>query len=354
MKVTQRTQIPDRADNMQAENIIAQGESSQPVTRRQFCTDVVATSVVATVGLPDSFVRASKAKPFVKWAGGKGQLISQLEALFPSDLATRDNLTYVEPFVGGGAMVFHMLGKYRNIRRVVINDFNSDLVCTYSVIRDSPDALIEVLSKFQTEYRECCSEEKRKEYYLQKRDVYNKRNATSAETAALFIFLNRTCFNGLYRVNSKGLYNVPFGKAANPLICDEETLRADSELLQDVEIINGDFEGVYDHIKGKAFVYFDPPYRPLPKTPSFTAYSKDGFNDEQQKRLAEFCRKLDKDGRQWLLSNSDPANTDPDDKFFDEIYSGFDIQRVSASRMINSKADGRGKITELAIRNYQG
>lgn len=339
---------------MQENNFITSSESSQPVTRRQFCADVAATSVVAAINLPNSLVKDSKAKPFVKWAGGKGQLISQLEALFPSDLSARDSLTYVEPFVGGGAMVFYMLGKYRNIRRVVINDSNNDLVCTYSVIRDSPEALIGVLSKFQTEYRECGSEEKRKDYYLQKRTTYNNRSATPIETAALFIFLNRTCFNGLYRVNSKGLYNVPFGNAANPLICDTETLRADSALLQNVEIINGDFEGVYDHIKSKAFVYFDPPYRPLPKTPSFTAYSKDGFNDEQQKRLAEFCRKLDKDGHQWLLSNSDPANTDPDDKFFDQIYSGFDIQRVSASRMINSKADGRGKITELAIRNYRG
>ncbi|MGN0827039.1 MAG: DNA adenine methylase [Kiritimatiellia bacterium] len=339
---------------MPVESISAQSELRHPVTRRQFCSDVIATSVVATVGLPRSGGGASKAKPFVKWAGGKGQLISQLEALFPSDLASRDGLTYVEPFVGGGAMVFHMLGKYRTIRRVVINDFNSDLVCTYSVVRDSPEALIEVLSKFQAEYRTCCSEEKRKEYYLQKRGEYNRRKATAVETAALFIFLNRTCFNGLYRVNSKGLYNVPFGRAANPLICDAETLRADSVLLQNVEIIQGDFEGVYDHIKGTAFVYLDPPYRPLPKTPSFTAYSKNGFNDAQQKRLAEFCRKLDKDGHLWLQSNSDPANTDPDDKFFDDLYRGFDIQRVSASRMINSKADGRGKITELAIRNYRG
>lgn len=325
------------------------------MTRRDFCAEAVATSVVAGVDFPALFATTTiKAKPFIKWAGGKGQLIEQLEALFPRDLATRKNLTYVEPFVGGGAMVFYMLSKYHNITRVVINDFNSDLVCTYKVIRDNPNSLIELLAKFQEEYRDCPNEDAKKSYYLKKRETYNLKKATPVETAALFVFLNRTCFNGLYRVNSKGLYNVPFGKAVNPQICDKETLKADSELLQNVEILNGDFEGVYDHIHDKAFVYFDPPYRPLPKTPSFTAYSKDGFNDEQQKRLAAFCRKLDRDGHQWLLSNSDPANTDDTDKFFDEIFSGFDIQRVSASRMINSKADGRGKITELAVRNYKG
>ena len=303
--------------------------------------------------ISDKATKASKAKPFVKWAGGKGQLLAQLEALFPRDFATRKNVTYVEPFVGGGAMAFYVLTKYHNITRVVLNDFNGDLVCTYKAVRDNPRELLKVLSRFQTEYRACADEDGRRDYYLAKRERYNKRDLSPVETAAHFIFLNRTCFNGLYRVNSKGLYNVPFGKAVNPQICDEETILADSALLQGVEILHGDFEGVYEHIKGRAFVYFDPPYRPLPGSPSFTAYSKDGFNDEHQKRLAQFCRRLDKDGHQWLLSNSDPANSDPSDKFFDEIFKGFDIQRVSASRMINSKADGRGKITELAIRNYK-
>ena len=323
------------------------------MTRRKFCEYVVASSVVASISLSTRAGEKMKAKPFVKWAGGKGQLIAQLESLFPPDLATRDNLTYVEPFVGGGAMVFYILAKYKNIMRVVINDLNGDLVVTYKTIRDNPNELIAILERFQNEYRSCQTEETKKEYYLSKRAAYNRHDSSPTETAALFIFLNRTCYNGLYRVNSKGLFNVPFGNATNPLICDRETLLADSALLQNVEILNGDFEDVYEHIKGKAFVYFDPPYRPLPKTPSFTAYSKDGFNDEQQKRLAAFCRKLDKDGHQWLLSNSDPANTDPTDKFFDEIFAGFDINRVSSNRMINSKADGRGKITELAICNYK-
>ena len=294
----------------------------------------------------------SAAKPFVKWAGGKGQLLEQLDALLPRDFGSRRDWVYVEPFVGGGAMLFHVLEKWPNIKRAVINDLNADLVVTYRTIKERPEELIAQLGELQREYRGLRSEESRRELYLAKRERYNSRRADTVETAALFIFLNRTCFNGLYRVNSQGLYNVPFGKAANPLICDEATIRADSELLRKVEILNGDFEGVAKAVKGKAFFYFDPPYRPLTRTAGFTAYSKDGFGDDQQRRLAAFCRRIDKAGHRWLLSNSDPHNVDPDDMFFEETFAGFDIRRVSASRMINSNAAGRGKITELAIRNY--
>ena len=291
-------------------------------------------------------------KPFVKWAGGKSQLIPQLTELLPGDLAERKDLVYVEPFVGGGAMLFHVLEHYPNISCAVINDLNSDLVTAYKVVKSRPDELIAALRLLQENYRACKDEQARKELYLSKRDRYNSGGNGEVETAALFIFLNRTCFNGLYRVNSKGKFNVPFGKAVNPLICDEKRIRADSALLQKAEIMNGDFEAVMSAVKGKAFFYFDPPYRPLTVTAAFTAYSKEGFGDDQQKRLAEFCRRLDKDGHRWLLSNSDPHNVNPADMFFEELYSGFDINRVSASRAINSKADGRGKVSELAIRNY--
>lgn len=292
-------------------------------------------------------------KPFIKWAGGKGQLLDQLSDLLPENLKDRKDLVYVEPFVGGGAMLFYMLSNYTNITHAVVNDLNSDLVATYTVIRDRPEELIRELSNMQDEFYECQSDEGRKKVYLEKRERYNMKCAESVETAALFIFLNRTCFNGLYRVNSKGLYNVPFGKALRPLICDVDTIRADSKLLKKVVILNGDFGDVEKYVKGKSFFYFDPPYRPLTQTASFTAYSREGFGDDQQKRLADFCRHLDRAGHQWLLSNSDPHNTDPNDMFFEEIFKGFDIHRVSASRMINSKSDGRGKITELAIRNYK-
>lgn len=322
------------------------------LTRRRFCLNIVATTAMAA--LPGSLLaKNNRAKPFVKWAGGKGQLIAQLSQLFPENLGEQKNLTYVEPFVGGGAMVFYMLENFPNIKRAIINDFNEDLMIAYTQIKEHPEDLIMRLKEIQSEYRNCDDEDEQQEYYLKKREEYNARPSNDVDVAALFIFLNRTCFNGLYRVNSKGRFNVPFGKAKNPLICDEETIRKDSELLQKVKILTGDFEGVYKHLGNKAFIYSDPPYRPLPGTPSFTSYSKDGFNEEQQKRLAAFCKKLDADGHKWLLSNSDPANTDKNDKFFDELYAGFDINRVSASRMINSKADSRGKITELAIRNYK-
>ena len=291
-------------------------------------------------------------KPFVKWAGGKGQLLEQLDALLPADFSSRTDLVYVEPFVGGGAMLFHVLSKYPNIQRAVINDLNPDLATCYRVIKDRPEELISLLREFQTQYSMLESEEKRKSIFLSKRDRYNSRTMDEVETAALFIFLNRTCFNGLYRVNAKGKYNVPFGRASNPLIFDEATIRADSEILKKVVIMSSDFEKVTDAVSFPAFFYFDPPYRPLTQTAAFTAYSKDGFGDDQQVRLSQFARRLSANGYRWLLSNSDPHNVDASDNFFDDLFSGFNVQRVSASRMINSKADGRGKITELAITNY--
>lgn len=251
-------------------------------------------------------------------------------------------------------MLFHVLSTYRNVERVVLNDLNGDLVSAYKAVRDDPCGLLDVLGGFQVEYGRIGSEEGKKAYYLAKRDEYNGMAERGTLKAALFVFLNKTCFNGLYRVNSRGEFNVPFGKAAKPLICDRETVMADSWLLRNVEILNGDFEGVLGHVvEGeRAFFYFDPPYRPIPGSPSFTAYQKEGFGDERQARLAGFCRKLDALGHRWLLSNSDPANSDPGDRFFDELFSGFDIRRVDARRSVNSNGSGRGKITELAIRNY--
>ena len=324
----------------------------QYTNRRTFVRTVFAMSVCTCFPMC-LYGRAMRAKPFVKWAGGKGQLLGQLDDHLPRDLAERKDLVYVEPFVGGGAMLFHMLAKYSNIQRAVINDLNADLIACYKTIKERPNDLIKALRSFQSEYWSMGEDADRKAMFLSKRERYNSNKAGCTETAALFIFLNRTCFNGLYRVNSKGKFNVPFGKAKRPLICDEGTILADSRLLQKVDILCGDFAGVEGAVKGKAFFYFDPPYRPLTQTAAFTAYSKDGFGDAQQERLAEFCHRLDKDGHQWLLSNSDPHNVNPNDMFFEKLYSGFNINRVSASRMINSKVSGRGRITELAIRNYK-
>lgn len=322
------------------------------MTRREMLRQMGAVSLLAMADVSWG-VTPGRAKPFVKWAGGKGQLLEQLDALLPRDLAKARGLTYVEPFVGGGAMLFHVLTRYPNIERVVINDLNADLIATYRAVKTSPQALIACLGKHQAAYDACADEAARKAYYLAQRTLYNTQKEDAVESAARFIFLNRTGFNGLYRVNSKGEYNVPFGKAKRPRICDEATLLADSALLQKVEILCGDFEGVSGHLSGKVFLYFDPPYRPLPGSPSFTAYAKEGFNDDQQRRLAAFCRRLDREGHRWLLSNSDPANTDPADRFFQDLYAGFELHKVKAARAINAKGSGRGKITELAIRNYK-
>ncbi|MCR5751462.1 MAG: DNA adenine methylase [Kiritimatiellae bacterium] len=293
-----------------------------------------------------------RARPFVKWAGGKGQLLRQLDALLPSDFAHRENIVYVEPFVGGAAMLLHVLSKYPNISQAIINDANFELIATYETIKDRPEELIERLRKLQDDYLKCETEAARQRMYLKSRAEFNMRTGDELEMSALFIFLNKTCFNGLYRVNSKGEFNVPFGKAKNPPICDAANIRALSRALQKVTILKGDFADVLGSVKGKAFFYFDPPYRPLTQSAAFTAYAKGGFGDDEQRRLAQFCRKLDRAGHQWLLSNSDPHNVNPDDDFFEELYQGFVIKRVTASRAINAKGDGRGKIKELAIRNY--
>lgn len=291
-----------------------------------------------------------KAKPFIKWVGGKTQLISEVERLLPKDFSEQKELTYIEPFVGGGAILFWILQKYPNITKAVINDINSDLTTAYKTIRDNPNKLIEALEKIQNEYLPL-NDENRKEYFLKKRSRFNTKKLNAIENTSLFIFLNRTCFNGLYRVNSKGLFNVPFGRYANPKICDEQTILADSELLQKVEILTGDFSQTINHIGANNFFYFDPPYKPLSETSSFNSYSKEDFNDKEQVRLGEFCKKIDRLGHSFILSNSDVKGKNPNDNFFDDLYEQFEIQRVFATRMVNANAEKRGKLTELLITN---
>lgn len=293
----------------------------------------------------------TKAKPFIKWVGGKSQLLESIGTQLPDDFIQQDNLTYIEPFAGGGAMLFHLLQCYPNIQKAVINDINPDLVMTYRSIRQSPGLLIDILEKLQQDFRSL-NEDKRKTFFLEKREQYNQKLPDEVEHSALFIFLNRTCFNGLYRVNSKGHFNVPFGRYTNPKICDRQTIMADSQLLQKVEILSGDFEATLEHAGPVSFFYFDPPYRPLSDTSSFNSYAKEGFNDDAQIRLSSFCRKIDALGHRFVLSNSDPKGINPADNFFDELYSGFRIQRVLASRMVNSNATKRGKLSELLITNF--
>lgn len=290
------------------------------------------------------------AKPFVKWVGGKTQLLNEVKKSLPRDFSQRDEVTYIEPFVGGGAVLFWILQEYPNITKAIINDVNAELICTYRVIKSDVENLIIELTRLQTEYLPLDGIA-RKDYYGFQRDRFNKRNNTDVETAALFIFLNRTCFNGLYRVNSRGEFNVPHGKYVNPKICDENTLRADSFILQRVEILCGDFAQTGEYAGDNVLYYLDPPYRPLTETAAFTAYAKDGFSDTEQTRLRDFCEQIAKHKSLFVASNSDPQNTDNDDNFFDNLYKMFSIKRVSATRMINSRSNGRGAISEIMISN---
>lgn len=290
------------------------------------------------------------ARPFVKWVGGKTQLLDDIKKTLPRDLSRRNEMTYVEPFVGGGAVLFWILQEYPNITRAVINDINAELICTYRVIKYDVENLILELSRLQNEYLPL-NEVDRKKYFLAQRERFNEENNSEVEIAALFIFLNRTCFNGLYRVNSKGKFNVPHGKYSTPRICDEETLRADSAVLQRVEILCGDFAQTGKYAGDNVLYYFDPPYRPLTETSAFTSYAKDGFDDAEQMRLRDFCEQIATRKSLFVASNSDPLNVDNEDVFFDHLYKMFSIKRVSAARMINSKGNGRGAISEIMISN---
>lgn len=299
----------------------------------------------------DLFGNISGAKPFLKWAGGKGKLWATIQAALPAELLT-EPLTYVEPFIGGGAVLFRLLSQYPNIHRAIINDINPDLYEAYRTIQQHPEDLIDVLLGVQETYDDLNSEEKRRAYFDGLRAEFNKRDIEPLRNTALLIALNKTCFNGLYRVNSKGKFNVPFGKYERPRICDPQTIRANSELLQRVTILKGDFSKTIEQVSGRAFYYMDPPYKPLSATASFNAYVSEAFDDRSQLRLAEFCKELDAAGHLWLMSNSDVKNTDQDNHFFDELYQDFQIQRIRAKRAINSNGEKRGEISELLIANY--
>lgn len=295
----------------------------------------------------------TKAKPFIKWVGGKSQLIEQLDARLPADFGNWQNVTYIEPFVGGGAMLFYMLQQYPNIHHAIINDINSDLTVCYQTVRDLPELLIESLQDIEHTYLSLKTEEKRKDFFLANRTRYNEKSLQPIENTTLFFFLNRTCFNGLYRVNKSGAFNVPFGKYANPIICDADTILRDSTLLQRVEILTGDFEQTFNYAKDNTFFYFDPPYRPLSNTSSFNDYTKDAFNDDAQIRLKKYCDNIHEAGYKFMLSNSDCKSKNEDDNFFDELYGTYQIERVWATRSINSNPNKRGKLTEILVHNYK-
>jgi len=295
------------------------------------------------------------ARPFLKWAGGKRQLMNEIEARLPSDI--EECKSYIEPFVGGGAVLFHLL-ETRTFEEVHISDINPELILCYRTLKSDAISVIKHLSKMIESYP--TEQDQRKESYYAIRQDWNSNvgkipslsKTQRAKRTAKTLFLNKTCFNGLFRVNSKGEFNVPIGSYVNPSFPSSEDLLEVQSALQSVTIHEAPFEECENWIDGTSFVYFDPPYRPLSATSHFVSYSKGDFNDEDQKRLATFFLTLDKTGAKLLLSNSDPKNTNPNDEFFDNLYSKFTIDRVSANRAINSKGLKRGPINELLIRNY--
>ena len=300
------------------------------------------------------------ARPFLKWAGGKAQLLPQLRRLYPPELAAGHLTTYVEPFVGGGAVFFDVMQHFP-IGRAWLWDANPELILIYRVVQQQIEALIAALSRYAGNYRRR-DQEARKAFYYQVRAKLNAQRSEIdfdafsddwIERAAMHLFLNKTCYNGLFRLNSRGDFNVPHGRYKNPRILDADNLRNASHVLQKATIQRGDFERCADVVDEGSFVYFDPPYRPLSKTAHFTSYSQFRFGDEEQRRLARFFARLHHEsGARLMLSNSDPTNENPDDHFFDELYRAFYRHRVSAQRNINSNAARRGPIRELVITNY--
>lgn len=292
------------------------------------------------------------AKPFLKWAGGKGQLLDTFDKMFPQELIEGKIKTYIEPFVGGGAVLFHILQNYK-IEKAQINDINKELINCYRCIKADVEEVIKPLSILEKEY---LSSENRNKYFYNVRERYNQIHLNGHydyEKCADFIFLNHTCFNGLYRVNKEGKFNVPHGKYKKPLICDKENLRLCSQLLQKVEINFGSYEQVLEKADANTFLYFDPPYRPLLENNSFVSYDKAGFDDIDQIKLSQNYRNLNKQNCLLMLSNSDPKNINEKDNFFDDLYKSFNIERVYAKRMINCQANKRGNITEIVVTNYK-
>ena len=316
-------------------------------------------------------------KPFVKWAGGKNSLIPQLTKYYPFELKNGTIERYIEPFVGGGAVLIDILQKYE-VKEAYAFDINKDLINCYNVIKTNVENLIQELDKKEKEFL-ILDNDARQQYFYDIRAEYNSYTLNEdidevgkkstlkqgyleasnvnedidVKRASEFIFLNRTCFNGLYRVNKDGKFNVPCGKYKNPTICDSNNLRNLSNLIKNVTFEYGDYKKSSKHVDNKTFVYFDPPYRPLSITSGFTSYTKEDFNDDNQKELANYFYKLDLKNAKLMLSNSNPKNVNENDNFFEDIYKGFYINEVSAKRMINANAKGRGEISELLITNYE-
>lgn len=302
------------------------------------------------------------AKPFLKWAGGKSSSLEAFNNYYPKGIMNGKLDDYIEPFVGGGAVFFDVIKK-ANFKNIILNDLTEELINAYNIIQNHVDELISTLKLKEKEYLDK-DKDGRKRYYYNTRHLFNKQKLwikeqsliESIDFAANLIFLNRTCFNGLYRLNSKGEFNVPIGSYTNPTICNSSNLKSVSNALKNVILTSKDFENSIDILTNsnpsKTFIYIDPPYRPLPFSQSFKSYSKSDFNDSEQERLASWFCKLDKEGYYLMLSNSDPTEKDPNDTFFEELYKGYNIKKIKVPRAINSKGTGRNAIPEILVTNY--
>lgn len=302
---------------------------------------------------------AQQAKPFLKWAGGKSQLLPQLLQRLPSSISGSKVIeNYVEPFVGGGAMFFYLKSNLK-VKNAYLLDINPDLINAYKIVQKYPDELIQKLKILSNAYFSCKKSKDKEFYFYRIRDKFNlqpkkanhqKNNSFLVQRATYLIFLNKTCYNGLFRQNKKGKFNVPFGDYQKPCICDENNIKNASTALKNAKIICDDFEKSEKYIESQTFVYIDPPYKPVNTTSMFTGYTKEGFTDFDQQRLSVFYSKVDKAGAYLLLSNSDPKNENKD--FFRDKYSEYKIERVKASRAINCIPDKRGLIDEIIVNNY--
>lgn len=294
------------------------------------------------------------ASPILKWAGGKGQLLPTLNTHYPQALLDGTIDTYIEPFVGGGAVFFDIANQFA-FRQAFLFDVNPELVTLYRTVKEDVESLIAALGSLEAAFLKHDAQG-REAYFYDVRATYNAapRQPSAKQQlarAAQTVFLNRTCFNGLYRVNGKGEFNVPYGRYKNPAIVMPERLRSASAALSRATLLQADFAQAANYVNGNTFIYYDPPYRPLSATSSFNSYAKDTFDDAEQARLADTFRALDARGVKQLLSNSDPTNYG-DDPFFDDLYRGYDIVRVEAKRMINADASKRGSLREILVRNY--
>ncbi|MDC9725058.1 MAG: DNA adenine methylase [Gammaproteobacteria bacterium] len=282
--------------------------------------------------MPRSVKKNKLVTPFVKWVGGKRQLMKEIEKYIPSHFSR-----YYEPFVGGGAVLFHLQPK-----NAVINDRNAELINLYRVIKSHPDELIEDLKGHKND----------EEYFYDTRLLDREKNTyselTDIQRASRIIYLNKTCYNGLFRVNNAGEFNAPFGRYKNPAIVNANTIKAVSHYLSknNVQILNTDYKKSLANIRKDAFVYFDPPYDPVSDSANFTGYTKNGFSKRDQVKLKELCDKLHAKGVKFLLSNSST-------EFILDLYKDYNIIPVNAKRAINSKASGRGEVTEVLVRNYE-